>query len=57
MEFSYDTPYPYAQKARFGWESQSVFINFNYSFGAGKNSALQRKQRDDNTKQGGGGMF
>ena len=57
MEFSYDTPYPYPQAARFGWESQSLYLNFNYMFGAGKNAELKRRQREDNTKQGGGGMF
>lgn len=57
QEFAFDGDYPYPQTGRFGWESQSVYIGFNYMFGAGKNRALQRRQRDDNTKQGGGGLF
>jgi outer membrane receptor protein involved in Fe transport len=50
-----DNPYP--QKGSFGWESQSLYIAFNYIFGGGKNAALQRKQRENDTKQGGGGLF
>lgn len=57
QEFSFDGQYPYPQAGQFGWESQSVYIGFNYMFGAGKGKSLQRKQRDDNTKQGGGGLF
>ena len=53
--FSGDNPYP--QVGQFSWESQSVYVGFNYMFGAGKNKSLQRKQRDNNTKEGGGGMF
>jgi hypothetical protein len=48
---------PYRQRGEFRWESQSLFIGFNYSFGAGKNRAMQRRQRDTNTKQGGGGII
>ena len=50
-----DNPYP--QVGQFSWESQSVYVGFNYMFGAGKNKSLQRKQRDSNTKEGGGGLF
>ncbi|CAM3372831.1 TonB-dependent receptor [Flavobacterium longum] len=57
QEFGFDGDVPYPQTGSFGWESRSVYIGFNYSFGAGKNRALQRKQRDDNTQQGGGGFF
>ena len=39
---------------QFRWESRMVNVNFNYRFGAGKNRALQRKQRDQNETQGGG---
>jgi outer membrane receptor protein involved in Fe transport len=48
---------PYPQVGQFSWESQSVYVGFNYMFGAGKNKSLQRKQRDNNTKQDGGGLF
>lgn len=57
MKFAFDGDNPYPQSGQFKWESQSIFIGFNYMFGGGKNRALQRKQRDDNTKQGGGGLF
>lgn len=57
MKFSFDGDNPYPQSGEFNWESQSVYVGFNYMFGAGKNKALQRKQREDNTKQGGGGLF
>ncbi|MGX7666202.1 TonB-dependent receptor domain-containing protein [Flavobacterium pedocola] len=40
----------------FKWESQTVNLNFSYRFGSGKNKSLDRKQRDNNVKQG-GGMF
>ena len=57
MKFAVEGENPYPQSAEFKWESQSIFVGFNYMFGGGKNRALQRKQRDDNTKQGGGGLF
>jgi len=53
--FSADNPFP--QSGEFRWESRTVYFGLNYIFGAGKNRAMQRKQRDDNTKQSGGGMF
>jgi outer membrane receptor protein involved in Fe transport len=53
--FSANNPFP--QSGEFRWESRTVYFGLNYMFGAGKNRAMQRKQRDDNTKQGGGGMF
>ena len=51
--FSGDNPYP--QVGQFNWESQSVYVGFNFMLGAGKNKSIQRKQRDSNTKEGGGG--
>jgi len=57
MKFAFDGENPYPQKGQFKWESQSIYIGFNYMFGAGKNRALQRKQREDNTKQNSGGLF
>lgn len=57
MKFAFEGDNPYPQNGEFKWESQSLFFGFNYMFGSGKNKALQRKQRDDNTKQGGGGLF
>jgi outer membrane receptor protein involved in Fe transport len=57
MHFSFDGSNPYRQHGSFYWESQSFYIGFNYIFGGGKNKAIQRKQRDKNETQGGGGMF
>ena len=56
MKFAFESDYR-PSKGQFKWESQSLFISFNYMFGTGKNAALQRKQREENTNQGGGGMF
>lgn len=57
MRYAFDTEYPYLQEGRFTWESQTVYLGLNYNFGGGKNKNLQRKQREDNTNKGGGGMF
>lgn len=51
MKFSFDGTLPYPQQGAFNWESQTVYIGFNYHFGGGKNKALQRKQRDKNETQ------
>ena len=50
MSFSFSGTKPYRQEGEFNWESQSVYLGFNYRFGGGKNKALQRKQRDNNEK-------
>ncbi len=57
MHFEFDGNIPFRQKGAFYWESQSVYVGFSYNFGGGKNKALQRKQRDANETQSGGGMF
>lgn len=57
MEYGFSGVNPYPSQGVFGWESQSLYLGINYIFGGGKNRAMQRKQREDNTKQGGGGMF
>jgi outer membrane receptor protein involved in Fe transport len=57
MNFSFEGNIPYQQDGAFYWESQTFYIGFNYLFGGGKNSALQRKQRDKNETQGSGGVF
>lgn len=56
MEYGFDSKNPYPSTGVFAWESQSLYFGINYMFGGGKNRALQRKYREDNTKQG-GGMF
>jgi outer membrane receptor protein involved in Fe transport len=57
MNFSFEGNIPYRQVGAFYWESQTFYVGFNYIFGGGKNSALQRKQRDANETQGSGGVF
>ncbi|MCO6174112.1 TonB-dependent receptor [Flavobacterium sp. NRK F10] len=57
MKAQFENDLPYPQVGKFTWESQTLYIGFNYRFGGGKNRALQRKQRDKNETQGGGGMF
>lgn len=48
---------PYRQKGEFTWESQSLFVGFNYMFGTAKNRAAQRKLRENNEVQKSGGFF
>ncbi len=57
MRYGFDSVNPFPQEGEFRWESRTVYFGLNYMFGGGKNRAMQRKQRDDNTKQAGGGMF
>ena len=57
MNFSFDGTLPYKQEGAFFWESRSIYVGYNYRFGGGKNTALQRKQRDKNETQSGGGMM
>jgi outer membrane receptor protein involved in Fe transport len=57
MRFAFDGRLPYVQNGRFNWESQNVYAGISYRFGSGKDRALQRKRRDDNTKEAGGGIL
>ncbi len=57
MRFAFSANRPFAQNGQFYWESQNVYAGISYRFGSGKNKATQRKNRDDNTKQGGGGIL
>lgn len=57
MKAGFDGKNPYPIRGQFTWESQSVYVGFNYRFGAGKNKSLQRKQREDDTNKSGGGIF
>ena len=54
MQFAFEVDNPYRQDGDFNWESQTVYIGMSYRFGSGKDKALSRKRRDDNTKEGGG---
>lgn len=57
MRFAFDGDFPYAQEGGFNWESNNVYVGLSYRFGSGKYRAKQRKRRDDNTKQGSGGIL
>ncbi|GLB53209.1 TonB-dependent receptor [Neptunitalea chrysea] len=57
MRFAFDASRPYKQKGEFTWESNTLYLGLSYTFGSGKNHAMRRKNRDNNTKQSGGGMF
>jgi len=57
MKYAFDSLHPYPQTGEFTWESQTVYLGLTYNFGSGKSKTLQRKQREDNTNKGGGGMF
>ncbi|WP_394773348.1 TonB-dependent receptor domain-containing protein [Flavobacterium sp.] len=57
MKYAFDTMYPYPQAGQFTWESQTVYLGLTYNLGGAKIKNLQRKQREDNTNKGGGGMF
>jgi outer membrane receptor protein involved in Fe transport len=57
MNFAFAGDRPYKSNGQFNWESQTVYLGFNYRFGSGKNKAIQRKQRDQNEMQGSGGVL
>ncbi len=54
QEFNFTSEVPYRQRGHFEGDSQTVYLGFSYRFGGGKNRALNRKQRDDNTSSDGG---
>ncbi|MEO8236106.1 MAG: TonB-dependent receptor [Flavobacterium sp.] len=57
MKFEFEGDKPNPSVGQFTWESQSIYVGFNYKFGSSKNKALQRKQRDKNETQGSGGLL
>ena len=57
MQFRFAGDKPFVQNGNFNWESDTIFMGLSYRFGSGKNRALKRKNRDDNTKEGGGGIL
>lgn len=57
MKAQFESDAPYRQNGQFRWESQSLFVGFQYMFGSAKNKALQRKYRDTNEVQKSGGFF
>lgn len=59
MKYGYTAQYPFASQGEFTWNSRSVYIGVNYSFGAGKSRAMQRKAREHANEQqsSGQGLF
>lgn len=57
MNFGFEGELPYKQTGQFNWESNTVYVGLSYRFGGGKYRAKSRKNRDDNEKSGGGGIF
>ncbi|MFI8602970.1 TonB-dependent receptor domain-containing protein [Cellulophaga baltica] len=57
MRFAFDSTRPYASTGEFNWESRTVYAGLSYMFGSGKNKASKRKNRDNNTKDSGGGIL
>ncbi|WP_097047513.1 outer membrane beta-barrel family protein [Flagellimonas pacifica] len=57
MQFDFNGERPYVQEGDFNWESNNLYVGLNYRFGGGKYRAKQRKRRDSNTKQSGGGIL
>ncbi len=57
MKFRFESVNPYPSNGQFNWESRTAYIGFMYRFGGGKNKAKNRKRRDNNETQGGGGFI
>jgi outer membrane receptor protein involved in Fe transport len=57
MKFGFEGELPYAQTGEFNWESNTIYVGLSYRFGGGKYRAKSRKNRDDDVKSGGGGIF
>ena len=57
MRFKFVGDNPFLQQGQFNWESNTVFVGLNYRFGGGKYRAKSRKRRDNDEKEGSGGIF
>ena len=57
MRFKFVGDNPFLQQGEFNWESNTIFVGLNYRFGGGKYRAKSRKKRDNDEKEGGGGIF
>ena len=57
MRFEFEGRLPYPQNGAFYWESQTIQLGFNYRFGGGKFQAKSRRERNNDEKNSGGGMF
>ena len=57
MKYGYSSDTPFITKGEFTWESQSLYVGFNYMFGGKSNRAIQRKYRENNEVQKSGSFF
>ncbi|MEP3836292.1 MAG: outer membrane beta-barrel family protein [Algibacter sp.] len=57
MKFEFEGSTPFPNIGGFNWESNTWNIALSYRFGGNNYSALKRKQRENNTKSGGGGFM
>ncbi len=57
MRFGFTGDRPFPQEGEFNWESNTWNVALSYRFGGGKYRAKSRKRRDNNEKQGSGGVF
>lgn len=56
MRFRYDATSPYTSNGAWKWESQKLYVGFNYMFGGSSGKTFQRKSRDKGDSQQGGFM-
>ncbi|KAA5824476.1 TonB-dependent receptor [Algibacter amylolyticus] len=57
MKFEFEGSTPFPNIGGFNWESNTWNIALSYRFGGNNYSALKRKQRENDTKSGGGGFM
>ena len=57
MKFRFSARKPFPSVGEFNWESRTVQLGFNYRFGSSKYQAKSRRQRENDEKNGSGGMF
>jgi len=57
MKFAFSGNTPYPQSGEFKNESNTIYVGLSYRFGGSNYRAKSRKNRDDNTSSGGGGIF
>lgn len=57
MEFAFYGEKPFVQEGAFNWESNTWNVSLSYRFGGNNYKAKSRKNRESNTKSGGGGFM
>jgi hypothetical protein len=57
MKFRFSARKPFPSVGEFNWESRTAQLGFNYRFGSSKYQAKSRRQRENDEKNGSGGMF